>query len=183
MRTHHIKYYAEEQKHEFNNLILVCANCHERIHAGEILTSVVYQKKIDATSGKRHPSGNVIHLENSTNTGVIANKVVSRSVRVTQAPPAGTIASDREARNYVKYLIDRYHEFKATDVGKENMNYAVFYGAIKRKFGAKWDHIALDKLDQVISYICDRIDKTALGRNRKAQGQKNYSIFREFIQR
>lgn len=183
LEIHHIERYAEEKKHELENLIIACANCHRRIEAGEITKSVVYRKKIDATSGKVRPSGNMIHLENSTNTGVIANKIVSRSVRVTQAPPAGTIASDRDARNYVKHLIDRYHQFKEADVGKDRMNYAVFYAAIKRQFGARWDHIALDKFDRVVSYICDRIEKTVLGRNRKDQGQQNYSSFDEFIQR
>lgn len=183
LQMHHIEPYAEDAKHELENLILVCANCHGRIEAGEIPKPAVYRKKMAALSGKARLSGNLIHLENSTNTGVIANKIVSRSVRVTQAPPAGTIASDRDARNYVKHLIDRYHEFKEAGVRKNGMNYAVFYAAIKGKFGAKWDSLALDKFDRVVEYICERIDKTVLGRNRKAQGQKNYSSFDEFIQR
>lgn len=55
--------------------------------------------------------------------------------------PSGTIASSAIHRNYTKYLIDRYHDFKKANAGKAKMNYVIFYEAIKRGFGAKWDHI------------------------------------------
>lgn len=94
---------------------------------------------------KNENTGNVINFTGGTNEGIVANKVEIKTTKknVTIAAPQGAIASNLMYKNYSKYLIDRYHEFKKADVGKEKMNYAIFYGAIKREFGAKWDMIPL----------------------------------------
>ena len=59
------------------------------------------------------------------------------------------------------------------------MNYAIFYGTIKREFGAKWDMIALERFDELSIYIQTRIDRTILGKNQKAKNVKRYSTFPE----
>ncbi|MCY3639476.1 MAG: HNH endonuclease, partial [Gammaproteobacteria bacterium] len=86
-------------------------------------------------------------------------------------------------RNYAKHLIDRYHEFKTIDVGKENMKHAIFYQKIKRKFGAKWDMMPLEKFDDLVLFVQTRIDKTRHGRIRKANARKNYSEFGEYMEK
>lgn len=187
LEIHHIEPYAEIKAHEEENLILVCGNCHSRINAGEIPKAAVYRRKVEASSGKlRHATlpANMISLENSSNTGVIANQLTittkGRSkVKVVALP--GTIGSNRDHRNYIKYLIDRYHEFKRTEVGSADMNYATFYGAIKREFGAKWDYIASDRFENVACFIHSRIDRTILGKTQKSRGVKNYSTFDEYM--
>lgn len=94
--------------------------------------------------------------------------------------PSGTIASSAIHRNYTKYLIDRYHDFKKANTGKAKMNYVIFYEAIKRGFGAKWDHIQLTRFELVVSYIQQRIEQTVLGKINKANGKKSYSSFTEY---
>ena len=189
LQIHHIEPYAKEKVHEIENLILVCANCHGRIEAGEIPVAAVYKRKIQASGGNvtaKRSSGNTIILEHSSNSGVIANQVTIKNAgrgNIQFAAPSGTIASHRGARNYVKYLIDIYHKFKEFDVGRENMKHAVFYNAIKREFGAKWDHIPLEKRDELVKFIQVRIDKTILGRNNKAKGIARYRTFDEYLEK
>ena len=44
-------------------------------------------------------------------------------------------------KNYVKHLIDRYHEFKkaSENTGRGQMKYELLYNAIRREIGFKWD--------------------------------------------
>jgi len=127
-------------------------------------------------------SGNVINFTGNNNSGIVANnveiKTTNKTVKI--SAPQGAIASSVNHRNYSKYLIDRYHEFKGADVGKENIKYPVFYGAIKKEFGAKWDLISLEKFTELTSFIQGRIDKTILGKNKKSKNIKRYSTFEEY---
>jgi hypothetical protein len=128
-------------------------------------------------------TGNVVNFTGGINQGVVANKVEFKSTKkqIRIEAPQGTIASSLLHRNYSKYLIDRYHEFKKAEVGNKKMNYVIFYGAIKREFGAKWDMLPLARFEELASYIQGRIDKTILGKNNKAQQKKSYSIFEEYV--
>ena len=128
-------------------------------------------------------TSNVVNFSGGTNTGVVANKVEIKNIKknVTLSPPEGAIASSLIHRNYSKYLIDRYHEFKKAEIGKQKMNYVVFYNAIKREFGCKWDMVAVSRFSELCTFLQRRIDKTVLGKNRKAKHVKNYSSFEEYI--
>lgn len=186
LEIHHIEPYAEVKVHEIENLILVCANCHGRIEAGEIPKAAVYRRKLQAASSGPSPvlsSGNSIRLENSDNSGIVANQLTIKTggrKRVSISPPGGTIASHRDSRNYLKYLIDRYHEFKRAELGPA-MRYPVFYKAIKREFGAKWDHVPLERFDELVVFVQTRIDNTVLGRNQRAKGAQRYRSFEEYL--
>lgn len=128
-------------------------------------------------------NGNVLNFNGNNNGGVVANVVHLKTLKksVTISAPEGTVSSSINHRNYTKYLIDRYHEYKAADVGKENVKYPVFYNAIKREFGAKWDMVSLDKFYDLCSFIQNRIDKTILGKNKKAKNIKRYSSYEEYL--
>jgi len=130
-------------------------------------------------------SDNVINFSGGTNYGVVANKVEVKNTKkhVKIEAPQGAIASSLIHRNYTKYLIDRYHEFKKAEVGKEKMNYKILYGSIKRKFGAKWDMVPLGRFHELVLYLQDRIDKTVLGKNKKASKSKSYSSFEEYAEK
>lgn len=188
LEIHHIEPYAKVKVHEIENLILVCANCHGRIEAGEIPKAAVYRRKMRAASSgslSGRSSGNSIHLENSDNRGIIANQLIIKTEsrkRVAVSPPSGTIASHWDSRNYVKYLIDRYLEFKRTELGPA-MRYAVFYKAIIRKFGTKWDHVPLERFDELVAFIQTRIDNTVLGRNQRAEGVQRYRNFEGYLEK
>ena len=192
---HHIKPVAEGGTNSFRNLIYICANCHSKITQGQISSSEVARMKEMLATG-RHPyasnrvARNVIHADftRGTNKGVVANKIERVEIKTTRRsvnmnPPMGSIGSDLRQRNYIKHLIDRYHEFKRIEVGKEGMNYAIFYQQIKKKFGAKWDMIPLQLFGKLAVYLQSRIDKTKHGRVQKSHGRKNYSTFEEYLQK
>lgn len=188
LQIHHIEPFAKVQKHELENLILVCANCHGRITAGEISTEAVHRKKEETTAGNHsqttmHPKTNLVNVINSNNNGIVANTLIIKSASLARYSPTlnGTIGSDRDMRNYAKYLIDRYHKFKRDDVGKQDMNYQQFYMAIKRNFGAKWDHIPSGRFQELVFFIQERINKTILGKKNKAGGVKNYKTLDEYL--
>jgi len=189
LQTHHIVPYATIRKHEADNLILVCANCHDRIEAGGIPLVAVERKKREAVAGietkiKKPLPG--IEVNNSVNHGIIANSVsvrISGMGKSTTPPPSGTVATNGTARNYAKYLIDRYHKFKQADIGKGKMNHAILYGSINRKFGAKWDHIPLSRFADLVAFLQRRIDETILGKKQKAEGKSNYQTYEGYLEK
>lgn len=188
LEFHHINGRDIDNPHDTENLIYVCKNCHGKITAGTISTAdVVLQKRIIKFEGNpnvnHQNNSNTINLQSSVNTGTIANVINFNSYKKTKPKvlsPVGSIGSDLKKRNYLKHIIDRYHEFAKAEKGAA-YKYAVFYGAIKRKFGAKWDMIPIEKFIDVTSYVQKRIDGTILGKNRKAKNQKNYSFYSEYI--
>lgn len=128
---------------------------------------------------------NVINIADSINKGVIANKVEIKTTKnvVKINPPLDTIASSANHRNYIKYLIDRYHEFKKAEVGSKEMKYGIFYHSIKKEFGSKWDLLPLNKFDPLVEYIQRRINNTILGRNKKKNNIRIFSTFEEFLKK
>lgn len=182
-QVHHIEPYATVEEHKAENLILLCANCHQKVEAGkislrEVLTAKVKAEIVWETAKEATPAGNTINVEGG-NHGVIANTLTMASVKKTIkiAPPVGTIGSDFELRNYAKYLIDQYHEFKKAEMGKRRMNYTILYGNIKKEFGGKWDMLSVEKFERLTEYLKSRIDQTILGKVQKAKGYGNYSSF------
>lgn len=187
LQVHHIIPHAKVQEHHIQNLLLTCANCHQKIENEVIAPRDVHAAKFQAEQDadkshlpKRTGGENVLSFK-GTNTGIVANtvKIEPKSGSPINGPIAGTIGADMERRNYTKYLIDRYHQFKQHEVGKNGMKHAVFYASIKRKFGAKWDHIPVQTFGKLVSFLQSRIDGTSLGKTRKARHQKNYSTFEE----
>ncbi|GHE80212.1 HNH endonuclease [Thalassotalea profundi] len=126
---------------------------------------------------------NILSFNGTNNQGIIANVVNLKNLnnKVNISPPLGSISSSLSHKNYIKYLIDRYHEFKKAEVGKNNLKYPVFYGSIKKEFGAKWDMISLTNFSELSEFIQKRINKTILGKNRKAQNKSNYSSYTDYI--
>ncbi len=135
------------------------------------------------TEIKNERIGNVVNFSGGSNYGVVANKVEFKNTKkqVRVEAPAETIASSVLHRNYVKRLIDRYHEYKKAEIDSSKMNYAVFYQAINREFGAKWDFIPLGRFEELVRYLQGRIDKTILGKNNRARDIKSYSTFEEYV--
>lgn len=189
---HHIIPVSKGGSNAADNLVYICANCHSKVTRGQISQDEVLRVKKILVQG-RHPQlkdrgkSNVIHADfrKGSNSGVIANQVGKVEIKTTRKsvkinPPEGSIGSSLPHRNYTKYLIDRYHEFKKIEVGKEGMKYGIFYKSIERRYGAKWDMIPLAKFDDLVSYLQSRIDDTKYGKIKKANGKKIYSDFREY---
>ena len=186
LQVHHIEPVAEGGSDDEENLIVLCSNCHSKVTAGEITEAEILRLKISLMKGtspraSKNTNGKVVNFMGGANSGIIANEVTMKTQKKTVRvnPPPGSIGSSLAHRNYIKHLIDRYHGFKEAEIGKERMNHPIFYGTIKRKFGAKWDMIALERFDELSIYIQTRIDKTRLGRNKKAKNVRRYSPFPE----
>ena len=187
---HHITPIAEGGETKEENLILLCSNCHSKTTYGEIEKSEILKakkslRKNNQSHTSRNIASNVINfskISEIVNRGIIANKVnFSQNRKIKIAAPEGAIASSRVHRNYVKHLIDRYHEYKAIEVGKDSVKYPIIYSNIKRKFGAKWDMISLERFGDLSHYLQDKIGKTKFARIKK--GQKLYSTFEEYIEK
>lgn len=192
LEIHHIRPLAQGGGDDEGNLIVLCSNCHSKATAGEILENDILRLKISLMKKKissdNRGGENIINFPGGINRGIIANRLKMNKLEINSGrgkikinPPEGSIASSLNHRNYIKHLIDRYHQFKVADIGKENVRYPMLYSAIKGEFGGKWDMIALDKFDLLSSYLQKRIDRTILGRNMKAKNKKRYSTFEEFI--
>ena len=184
---HHIKPIAEGGKSEEPNLILLCSNCHSKVTHGRIERSEIEKIKKSLGSGNHSHTtpkteSNIINFQ-GRNRGQVANKIENIEIKTQKnvvGPPAEAIASSLAHKNYTKYLINRYHEFKKSEIGQKSMKYAVLYASITRKFGAKWDLIPLGRFDELTVYLQDRIDNTILGKTNKANGHRNYSTFEEY---
>jgi hypothetical protein len=176
LEIHHIEGRADGGSNEAENLLLVCSNCHSKITDDVIGIHEVYRAKIrlknkaKSTSEKSLPS-NVIRFERSVNKGIVANNLSihtsTKSLKV--PPPSDTIAVDRDKRNYIKHLIDRYNEFKKGDHNVKDFRYSIIYKAIQREFKCKWDYIPIEKFYRLVEYLQRRIDGTIIGKNRKGK--------------
>lgn len=190
LEIHHIYERAIEGGNEPENLILVCANCHSAITNHSISKSEVIKKKYSLMQSNSKPtkskkeSAKIFNINNSVNSGIIGETININTARKSLPkilPPINSIASDLNKRNYVKRLIERYQEFKKADRNVGEFKYAIIYSAIKKEFKCKWDMVPINRFDDLVLYIQNRIDKTILGKTRKSHGEKNYSTYEEFI--
>jgi len=190
LEIHHIYDISSGGGNEPENLILVCANCHNKITNNEITRNDVLKikylllNKSKSEKGKEKQSS-IINLNKSINTGIIAQTINIKqgsSKKIKMNYPDGCIGSDLLKRIYIKRLIDRYNEFKKADRHIESFKYQIIYGSIKREFKCNWDFIPSNRFDELVLYLQNRIDKTILGRNNKSQGKKNYSTYEEFLE-
>ena len=188
LEFHHIHGRDIAEPHDPENLIYVCKNCHGKITAGVLSEADVDLKKRELKYRDKFSPvkeavsrSNVIHMR-GVNKGTIANVVHihGKSTRKPKNQPCeGAIGADLLKRNYLKYLIDRYHEFARAEKGSD-YKFPVFYMAIKRKYGAKWDDVPLHLFENVCQFVQGRIEQTIIGKQQKAQGKSNYSTFQDY---
>ena len=205
VEIHHIVPQASGGKDTEDNAAPLCPNCHSKYGANPEKRKIIREMRDSwyercSQSSFTTPevkdmsedlTNNVINLK--TNKGVMTNvvnlgtvihnydKKASRNKTAKITPPDGAIASSLMHKNYIKHLIDRYHDFKKSHIGPQKMKYPILYGSIKRKFGAKWDMIPIERFDSLAEFLQKRIDRTILGKTRKSKGQKNYSTFSEYV--
>lgn len=198
---------SAEERHAFENLILLCSR-HSKIidsqpkaYPVELLQEI---KELHERDGNieltRKDSAAVDLLLNeyrmiyvapgSTVSVSSAQTIHAKTVKIegrrkspTIAAPDGAIAANLVHRNYVKHLIDRYNEFAADQPGRKTFSYAAIYTTIKKLFGAKWDMIPSERFEDLASYLQERIDNTRLGRINRSKGIPNYSMFDPYIEK
>lgn len=105
-------------------------------------------------------------------------KAVKEKIKTLPAP--GTLGSDALRRNYAKHLIDRYNEFASKQPGRTGFKFMAIYAYIKKHLGADWDRTLLSQFGHLVSLLQARIDKTRLGQINCGKGIKNYSGFEDY---
>jgi hypothetical protein len=94
--------------------------------------------------------------------------------------PAGSIGSDLEQRNYVKYLVQRYHRARRAELNfgrsvPARFSYAAIFTNIERKFGASTYFVSRGRFEELVKYLQRRIDATTLGKSNITRGFRNYA--------
>jgi len=191
---HHID---EDPSHnELVNILMLCPICHSKITKGDIPRSEVerVKQKLQSKARGNPMSAKVININSKTgNTVVGDNNIVTINnisktsrKRVTENKyPDGCIGACLNKANYIGCLKDRYHEYKKWEMGKQNMNYAIFPSQLKKRFKIGKDrslyHLPETQFNALVSYMQKRIDSTKLGKINGAKGQSNYSDFEKYM--
>lgn len=188
---HHIDENSENDN--ISNLLMLCPTCHSKITKGDINRAEVETKKEEVSNQavkEDKGMGKVINFNAKVGNAVVGdnNKVtlnVTKNVKKSKYPD-GCIGSVNEKANYISYLISRYHEYKEWEVGKENMNYAIFQSGLKKKYKLGKTrtlyHVPEPKFEELAAHIQVRIDGTILANVNRSKGQpKNYATFEEYL--
>lgn len=195
---------TERQRHSFDNLILMCARHSKLIDSEPDRLAAAKLRKWKANHERYHlrkpsPSDAEVaklllneyralsissaggHVMVNSPGAVQASTVVFKSQKKSgrRVPPAGSIGSDLSKVNYIKHLIDRYHEF-ASQQRDRSFRYQAVYGAITRKFGAKWDLVPLEQFRDIALFLQRKIDGTIVGRRNRGNGYPNYSGYSQY---
>lgn len=87
-------------------------------------------------------------------------------------------------RNYVRYLVQRYHRFREADSSFANratrFSYAVIFKNIERKFKAQTYFIDEKQFGNLVRHLQRLIDGTILGKRNIKRGIRNYELLEEF---
>jgi hypothetical protein len=175
-----------------DNLMAVCASCHDQLTRQLIPDSEVIWRKRALQNGvhpaRREKSGmNVSGTDNRG--GVIAQEFHGKVVFEGERKPApiilsGSIADNPPQYRYVEYLIKRLTEFR--NAGKsfgQQRKGKIHAGVTRNILANEFDNLPKDlpveKFDEVVQTLKAKIDNTALGRNNHSRGIRNYHPFEE----
>jgi len=138
----------------------------KRISSGRAEKSTV-TKDVNVTS----IAGSVVH--GGVHTGPTTINQIHRDRRSSRPTeyPVGSIGRDLVQRNYVRYLIERYHRFRQ----------AVIFKNVERKFHAPTYFIPEARFNELVKYLQQRIDQTILGKDNSRKNIRNYANPEEFV--
>ncbi len=198
---------SEKDRHDFDNLILLCRGHHKVVDADPDRYTVDALNKMksdhEKTAGRSdmeedrfsakilindfrrasvtNNSGNVaINSPGAVQAKMLTVKTTNK--KITVSPPLGTIGSDQQASRYIQYLINRYNKFAAPELSrKTKFNYGAIPRNIENKFGSKWQLLSLEKAEAVFEYLQTRISKTRLAKINMAKGQRSFSSYQKFV--
>lgn len=190
--VHHID--EDHSNGDRSNLLMLCPLCHSKITKGDILMDEVKRRKLEFVTSpipaKR--ASNVVQFTGKVGNAVVGdNNVVHIRNTTKKSPiqkyPEGSIGFENRKANYVGYLINQYNEYKEWEVGKDNMNYALFLSKLKRELKLGPTRTIYNAPTEVFGNLVDRIQKridgTKLAKVNGYKGQfKNYDSFLEYQQ-
>ncbi len=145
---HHIVPYANNQEHNFDDMIVLCSGCHSKADSGTLSRTKLYKIKRELLT----PSSNVVDFQafkkkaqgnEPSRPSMISNTSIHGDGNVTikegtevhgdlnvttrisksgsKSNPIiipGTLGSEKRLIGYIEYLISRYNEFKKWDCEK-----------------------------------------------------------------
>lgn len=109
---------------------------------------------------------------------------VGKTSKRPAAYPEGCIGANLAKRNYVKYLVERYHrnrEAVARFGRTTQLHYSVLFKNIEAAFKAPTYFIPEPRFLELVDYLQDRINNTILGRVNGKRGIANYESFDEYV--
>jgi hypothetical protein len=97
--------------------------------------------------------------------------------------PRGSVGADPAKRDYVRYLTERYNRCReveaSLDRSKTRFSYAFIFESIKSRFKAPTYFIPVERFEELVAFLQDRIDQTLLGKRKRHLGRSNYETFDE----
>lgn len=200
---------TEEERHGFENLILLCRHHHRVVDSQTEIYSVEVLQEMKAIhengAGRSAQAADGffakillndyrrVRVVNNTGNVAInspgaiqANIVNVRTMRRTLSvnAPTGTIGADQHASRYVQYLIKRYNEFASANTQRaKKFNYGAVSKNIEDRFGSSWKLLPIEKFDVVCEYLQQRISKTIIAKLNASKGKRSFSTYIEFLEK
>lgn len=199
---------TEQERHAFENLILLCRRHHKIIDTEPNIYSVEVLEEMKAVQetrfGRPEKASDAIFaklllnvkrvVEITNNSGNIVvdspRAIVGRTINVSTSrkavhvhPAAGTIGADQNASRYIQHLISRYNEFASKEPTRASkFSYGAISKNIEHKFGAQWKLLPMPAFADLCTYLQTRIDKTRFAKLNKSNGHSSYSSFTKYTQ-
>jgi len=196
LELHHID--GDRSRSEFENLLAVCGSCHTQAEKGLISEADLVLWKRMLQHGHHPRLGQVAAADGtaainvSQNFGQVAQHITNRFVQPKGSAGGvilpGSIGSDPACYNYIEYLIERLAKFREAGASygqkrRGKVHPGVIRNQIKNERGALPKNLEREHADSLATDLKAKIDDTALGRNRRAQGKANYHSFDEHVSR
>lgn len=195
---HHIIPRSKDGSNEPGNLVLACKNCHARIHSRAIPESEV--RRVKASQGAvihrmpgaqaPLPSSNVISITGDATGSIVGNSITIQGDAKLRGKrmnyPVGSVGADLVRKNYVAYLAGRYNDFRATGLAsygqKGTHHHGVIHTQIKSRFKvAGTYYVPVERFEELVRFLQDKIDQTIQGKRNKARGGGAYSSFEDYV--
>jgi len=189
-----------EQRHAFENLLLLCAR-HSKVIDSEPRRYTVARLQ-EMKSAHEKPTENELSVADGRNVDrlliayrdlyIHATKVYIERVEAQKAEfynsgrpnvvaPDDAIGSDLLRRNYTKYLIDRYNRFASSQPDRERFAFPAVYSLVESRYGVKkWELIPMRHFEELCSLLRAKIDKTWLASVNRSKRRKSYSTLEEY---
>jgi hypothetical protein len=192
LEIHHLD--GDPSNNDNLNLLAICSNCHTRAEKGLIPTVELDLWKRMLTYGhhprpavaEAKPSGKVI---SGVNFGQMAETINNNTYKSSKASKGsiilpGSIGSDPKRYNYLEYLIARLAKWRSAGKSYGQKRSGVVHpGVVRNQIKDVWGglpkDLPLDKWEPLVAELKDKIELTALGKNRKKKGQSNFHSYEE----
>ncbi len=194
-----------DDRHSFNNLILLCSRHHKIIDTKQNDYSPfdleLMKKNHENPNGTqispeitrvaKQLLDNYLSITIHSNSGQIAIQspgaiqahnltIKTQKQKVMVAPPPGSIAGNRSMISYVQYLIGRYQEFQKSDTNKtDKFKYMAIHQSLKKNFKGDWKLLSEARFNELSAFLQRKIDNTKLGRINKSRSNRNYHSFED----